>query len=107
MAQHQCTVCGKTEEWNDQWQTYGSIQMQEDGAPLLFTCSEDCRARVPDPEQALADLWAQLEYHHHPQWPFKKAIKLSRKGNPRNPAWLAPPPTPPRIPSAPTSAQHP
>ncbi len=77
---HKCSVCGKEERWSDQWSYYGSIEMEDDGAPLLKTCSSACRDRVPDPEQMLADIWATLKYEPPPPLFGHHRMKLKRKG---------------------------
>jgi hypothetical protein len=50
---HTCTVCGKREPWNENWQWYGSMRDEEDGKGIIETCSDACRGIIPDPAKAL------------------------------------------------------
>jgi len=45
---HSCYICGTVALWGDEWQSYGSILMQEDHGILLKVCSEDCRAKLKE-----------------------------------------------------------
>ena len=63
MSERECSICHKREEWSSlphKWAWWGSILMQEDGLPLLFTCSDLCRRAVDilgGPEATLAMIW--------------------------------------------------
>ena len=45
---YKCDVCGKIDNWNDDWQWFGSYQDQEDGELLLYICSIECRGNMTD-----------------------------------------------------------
>ena len=55
---HTCNVCQKCSDWGPGWEHYGSILI-EDGLPLLKTCSDQCRAKIDDPNRWLLLLWAK------------------------------------------------
>jgi hypothetical protein len=50
-GKHKCTVCGMRSDWNDSWQWYGAID--DDGMPIIKTCSDKCRSEISDPERLL------------------------------------------------------
>jgi hypothetical protein len=33
--------------------------MEEEGLPLLYTCSDECRAKIKDPSVALLKFWIE------------------------------------------------
>ena len=45
---YKCDVCGKVENWNNEWQWFGSYKDQEDGKPILYVCSVKCRGNMTD-----------------------------------------------------------
>ena len=47
---YKCDICGKTGNWSDDWQWFGSYKDYDDGKALVFTCSEDCRKKVKHKE---------------------------------------------------------
>ena len=71
---HTCNVCQKCAEWDSGWEWYGSIAMEEDGLPVLKTCSEKCRSEVDDPARWLLLLWGKVGAK-----PSKKILKNFRK----------------------------
>lgn len=57
---HECSICHKKEEWNKNWMSWGSLLMEDDGLPLLLTCSDLCRKAVEllgGPHRALGAIW--------------------------------------------------
>jgi len=54
---HTCNVCQGCGPWGPGWQFYGSILIEEEGLPLLKTCSDKCRAEVDDPARWILLLW--------------------------------------------------
>ncbi len=86
----ECYVCHKKEVWSTGWMVYNSIRDQEDGSPLLVSCSDVCRKERSDPEQDLADLWAEKDWSSPPPtWPYSHKTKLGRIGKkkPKESAW--------------------
>lgn len=61
MGVHRCDICGKQGEWSEgTWARWGSLLMEEDGLPLLITCSDLCRTAVlfmGGPERVLGAIW--------------------------------------------------
>ena len=45
-AQHRCDVCRRTGAWEDGWQWFSSILIEENCGHYLTTCSEYCRANA-------------------------------------------------------------
>ena len=45
---YKCDVCDKVENWNDDWQWFGSYRDEEDGEPLLYICSLNCRGNMTE-----------------------------------------------------------
>jgi hypothetical protein len=81
-----CYVCGREAAWSDGWAVYNSIRDQEEGSPLLISCSEKCRRERIDPEQDLADLWAECGWSPPaPQWPYTHRTKMNRVGKKKPP----------------------
>lgn len=54
---HTCNVCRGCATWGSGWQSYGSYLIEEEGLPLLKTCSDKCRAQIDDPARWLLLLW--------------------------------------------------
>lgn len=61
MRKHTCNVCLKCEPWGAGWQFYGSLLIEEEGLPLLKTCSDKCRAQIDDPASWLLQLWEKMK----------------------------------------------
>lgn len=57
---HTCNVCQGCGSWGPGWEFYGSILIEEEGLPLLKTCSDKCRAKIDDPDRWLLLLWAKM-----------------------------------------------
>ena len=69
-----CNVCQGCGPWGPGWQFYGSILMEEEGLPLLKTCSDACRSKIDDPDQWLRLLWLKMGVT-----PSKQVLKHFRK----------------------------
>jgi hypothetical protein len=57
---HTCNVCQACAEWGSGWQHYGSILIEEEGLPVLKTCSDKCRAKIDNPAIWLLRLWLKV-----------------------------------------------
>lgn len=55
---HRCTICGIEGAWSDAWQWFGSYKDQDEGKPVLKTCSAACRKGMS--ASALASLGRRL-----------------------------------------------
>jgi len=42
---HICSICGKKEEWNDNWSWFGSIKDIDDGNDIVKVCSDICKSK--------------------------------------------------------------
>lgn len=45
---YQCDICGKIENWTNEWEWFGSYIDQEEGEPILYTCSSKCRGSITE-----------------------------------------------------------
>lgn len=45
---HSCYICGTVALWGPEWQSYGSILMEENWGILLKLCSDACRAKLKE-----------------------------------------------------------
>ena len=68
-----CNVCQGCGPWGPGWQFYGSILIEEEGLPLLKTCSDACRSKIDDPDQWLRLLWLKMGVT-----PSKQVLKHSK-----------------------------
>ena len=57
---HTCNVCQSCGAWGPGWEQYGSILIEEEGLPVLKTCSDKCRAEIDDPAKWLWLLWKKI-----------------------------------------------
>jgi hypothetical protein len=73
-VKHTCNVCQACGPWDSGWQHYGSILIEEEGLPLLKTCSDKCRARIDDPANWLLRLWIKMGVK-----PSKQVLKTFRR----------------------------
>jgi hypothetical protein len=71
---HVCNVCQSCGEWGSGWQSYGSALIEDEGLPVLKTCSEKCRAKIDDPAGWLLRLWIKMNIR-----PSTKVLKTFRR----------------------------
>jgi hypothetical protein len=67
---HECYICGKQGPWEEGWMSYGSIELDEEGAPALVTCSVECRDKVKllgGPDVVLQAVWTDRGYTRPPR----------------------------------------
>jgi len=40
---YKCDICGKVGNWDNNWEWFGSYKDQDNGKPLLYICSTECK----------------------------------------------------------------
>ncbi len=60
MRSHRCYVCKTKGKWTKDWQNWGSILIEEEGLPVLMTCSQKCRDKIKNPAIELLKHWNSL-----------------------------------------------
>jgi hypothetical protein len=43
---HTCSICGFRGFWTDRWAWYGSLKDDEEGSPIIKTCSDECLSKA-------------------------------------------------------------